>query len=61
MKATGRARLPLARRALLGSWFAASGVLPRVLAKPLVAWYLVKVSRPPLVQKLLHALRVISR
>ncbi len=61
MKSVGHARLPLARRALLGGWFAASGVLPKVLAKPWVAWYLDKVSRPPIVQKVLQAVRAVSR
>ncbi|MBS1149879.1 MAG: glycosyl transferase, partial [Myxococcaceae bacterium] len=61
VKASRRARLPLARRALLGGWFAASGVLPRALARPLVSWYLDKVSRPRIVQKMLHALRRVSR
>jgi hypothetical protein len=61
MKATGGSRLPLARRAMLGGWFAATGVLPQVFARPLVSWYLDKVSRPPLVQKVVHALRVGSR
>lgn len=60
LRAIGRARLPLSRRALVGGWFAASGVLPRVLAKPLVSWYLDKVSRPKIIQKVLHAIRVVS-
>jgi hypothetical protein len=61
VKATGRARLPIARRALLGGWFAASGVLPPLLARPLVSWYLDKVSRPPIVQKVMRVIRGVSR
>lgn len=61
LKATTRAHLPPARRALLAGWFAASGVLPRPLAVPLVAWYLDKKSRPAVVQTVLRAMRTISR
>lgn len=61
VKATSRAHLSLARRALLSGWFAASGVLPRPIAAPLVAWYLDKNSRPAVVQSVLHKMRDISR
>lgn len=61
LKATTRAHLPIARRAILGGWFAASGVLPRPLAKPLVSWYLDKQSRPAFVQRLLKAMRAVTR
>lgn len=61
VKSMARAHLPLARRVVVGGWFAASGVLPRPLATPLVSWYLDKKSRPAIVQKVLHAMRTVSR
>ncbi len=61
IKAMAHARLPLARRAIVGGWFAASGLLPRFFAEPLVSWYLDKDSRPAFIQKMLHAVRDASR
>lgn len=55
--ASRRARLPAARRLILGGWFAASGLLPRALARPWVCWFHDKRTRPPFVQRLITALR----
>jgi glycosyltransferase involved in cell wall biosynthesis len=52
-----RGRLPLRRRLVLGLWFLAAGVLPRAIARHLVAWRLERTTRPRAVQRILEVVR----
>lgn len=57
VSASRRARLPARRRMILGGWFAASGLLPRPMARPWICWLLDKTTRPPILQRLITAIR----
>ena len=55
------ARLPWKRRAILGSWFLAVGLLPRPLARRAISWRLAPSSRSPSVARLLKTVRRMAR
>jgi len=53
------ARLPWKRRAVLGAWFVAIGILPRPAATRVVAWRMIPASRP--LASLFRAVRNLTR
>jgi glycosyltransferase involved in cell wall biosynthesis len=55
--ASCKARVPMARRALLAMWFLALGVVPRPWAAKLISWRLDPVSRPERLGRVMGAIR----
>jgi glycosyltransferase involved in cell wall biosynthesis len=56
-RASCKATLPMARRALLATWFLALGVFPRPWATKLIWWRLDPVSRPERLRRAMAAVR----